>query len=167
MMPCHGDSVALGWGEALGDPQGGLLISLDDGNKNRRSLSLLYHITPHGKEFSPNLGSTVLWISWRIQQAGHRGATQICSDLGQGPQRFNTHTHIISFSRAVVLKLGHKSKSPGDLVTTDGWAPPPEFFISRTRVGAENFHFCQVFRGCWCCQVRYHTLRSNVPEFYF
>lgn len=63
MMPCHGDSVALGWGEALGDPQGGLLISLDDGNKNRRSLSLLYHITPHGKEFSPNLGSTVLWIS--------------------------------------------------------------------------------------------------------
>lgn len=80
------------------------------------------------------------------------------SDLGQGPQRFNTHTHIISFSRAVVLKLGHKSKSPGDLVTPDGWAPPPEFFISRTRVGAENFHFCRVFRGCL-------MLPDQVPHF--
>lgn len=30
------------------------------------------------------------------------------------------HTQIFLFSRAVVLKLGHTSESPGKLVTTDG-----------------------------------------------
>ena len=48
--------------------------------------------------------------------------------------------------RAVVLKLGCASESPGGLFTADRWASPPGVWSTRSRVGPENLHFCQVPR---------------------
>lgn len=82
-----------GLGKVQAVPDVTLILSLDDGNRNRRSLSFLYHITTEGKDFSPNLDSTVVWMSLRTQQNGQKGLQGLfvfyqCSDLGQVSQRF-------------------------------------------------------------------------------
>lgn len=38
------------------------------------------------------------------------------------PQRFNTQTQVISYSRITPFQLGYPSESLGDLVTVEGWA---------------------------------------------
>lgn len=56
----RGDSAAADGGKAWALPKVTLLLSLEDGTRNRRLLSFLYHVTPEGKDFPPNLASTVV-----------------------------------------------------------------------------------------------------------
>ena len=50
VLPSRGDSAAVGWGDARAIPKVGLLISLDERNRNQGSLasSLSYHTTWRG-----------------------------------------------------------------------------------------------------------------------
>ena len=56
---------------------------------------------------------------------------------------------------------------PGNVVipwkvcsNTDDWAPPLNFWCSRSGVEPENLHFLQVPRWCCCCRSWEHTLRT-------
>lgn len=113
-----------------------LLRSLDEGSVHRRSSCFLCHFAPEGEDPPPNL----TWAppksldsfqnpeGWA--QRGHRADLCSVSALTWGgDSRDLMHMNRSSYFLEQWFSNFDTSESCGQLVTADGWDPPPEFLI--------------------------------------